>query len=192
MAADQSATDRPVEEPVGPGLSDEIDRLVRREDNTTSEKLLVSGSVGQSVHPSDSRCPVVGQDRVGVRSTPPVHRGRPPDASSESDQLRQLSELLGVHVEDVELWESPTDGRRRWYLVMTQDRRQWAVPVHSREVRSPTALNALTRRWGRTRALPELTKADGRRALRLMHEITEAEAALGLDTDTTHLKENDR
>jgi len=55
----------------------------------------------------------------------------------------------------------------------------------------PSPLNALTRRWGRIRGLADLTQADGRRALRLMHEhIEEAKAGVRLDTNPTHKMEH--
>jgi len=75
MGTDRTPLDQWVEEPGGHGLFDEIGGLVLPSDNTTSEKLLVKESVGQRVLPTDMSCPPVGQDRVGVRSTPPVHRG---------------------------------------------------------------------------------------------------------------------
>jgi hypothetical protein len=104
--------------------------------------------------------------------------------------LAELSELLGVAVRDVELSDSAKDGLRHWYLVVALDR-DYLLPLLSRELRSETGLNRVMG-WRRFRGLPPLTKADGRRVLRLMHEHVEAKAGSGLDNRTTTTKENER
>jgi hypothetical protein len=115
------------------------------------------------------------------------------------DHLAELSKLLGVEVRDVhQLRVLHGDLRQQepnafQLLLHRLSGPWWTRPVRSRELRSPYFLNGLAAIWGRSPDLPELTRADGRRALRLMHEHTEAMAALGLDTTgTNHLKENDR
>ncbi|MGY1719287.1 hypothetical protein ACI8AG_09595 [Blastococcus sp. SYSU DS0552] len=106
--------------------------------------------------------------------------------------VRELSELLGVWVTDVHHCRVIVGGRPQpdlnaWRLHLPTARYgldsdgQWSHVVKSRELRSPWWLNRWARIWGRSPDLPELTKADGRRALRLMHEAVEAKPA-----DTEH------
>lgn len=86
------------------------------------------------------------------------------------DPLRELNQLLqlGSDVVDVRRWETAP----RWGLVFAAEPTRY-VPVNSRELRNPTSLNRHAWLWGRPFELPPLTKEDGCRVLRLMHEHVE-------------------
>jgi hypothetical protein len=105
--------------------------------------------------------------------------------------LEELSALLGVEVIRVQRGERPRTSRIDGRTVVEQDifgrnkRQCWWVRVagkrgdfqlpSSDEFRNPGLLNQWLGWWGRDPSLPPLTSKDGRRALRLMHEITEME-----------------
>ncbi len=107
------------------------------------------------------------------------------------EPLRELSALLGVTVTDVQLCRVIVGGKPQpdlnaWRLELPATRyglehpdfrpdgRPWSQVVKSREFRSVWWLNRWALLWGRSRTLPELTKADGRRVLRLLHEHIES------------------
>lgn len=87
----------------------------------------------------------------------------------------ELSELWAIRVLDVWRHDRPGDGARPWDVLLAAEPR-WFLPVTSTELRSPTRLNELMQAWGRNPELPPLTKTDGRRALRLMHEHIESKS----------------
>lgn len=93
--------------------------------------------------------------------------------------LRELSELLGVEVVDVQHVRVIRDGRPQpqpnaWQLALAgRELDDW--PVLTREFRTEWSLNSRARILGRSPDLPELTRDDGRRALRLLHEVVEAQ-----------------
>ena len=103
------------------------------------------------------------------------------------EPLWELSQVLGVRVTDVHQCRvfingNPQRDLNAWRLYLPNATYgldgdgQWSHVVKSRELRSPWWLNRWARIWGRDPGLPELTKADGRRALRLMHEHVESKA----------------
>ncbi len=95
-----------------------------------------------------------------------------------SGPLAELSELLGVTVMDV--WHvrvfvggRPQPDPNAWRLAIPG--REWdETPVLTRDFRNEWSLNWRARILGRSPDLPPLTKDDGRRALRLMHEHVES------------------
>jgi hypothetical protein len=94
--------------------------------------------------------------------------------------LAELSDLLGVTVIGVRRIRVTIDRRPQldpnaWELLTIglDDQPRWLDHVLSRHLRDGWWLTALAQRWGRDPELPPLTRADGRRALRLMHEATE-------------------
>lgn len=95
--------------------------------------------------------------------------------------LRELSELLGIEVVDVERVRVTRGGRPQpdpnaWRLTIAG--REWDEnPVLTLDLRREWSLNWRTRILGRSPDLPPLTREDGRRALRLMHEAVEAKTA---------------
>jgi hypothetical protein len=108
--------------------------------------------------------------------------------------LEELSLLLGVEVTRVQRDEPPRTSRAGGRTVYEQDvitgqnkRQGWWVKVagtpgyfqlpSSDEFRRPATLIRWAGWWGRNPSLPLLTSKDGRRALRLMHELTEHEGA---------------
>lgn len=101
--------------------------------------------------------------------------------------LRELSELLGVEVVDVERVRVIVGGRPQpdpnaWRLAISG--REWDEnPVLTRDFRKEWSLNWRARILGRSPDLPLLTKEDGRKALRLMHEVIESKPEH--DTTTT-------
>ncbi len=97
------------------------------------------------------------------------------------EPLRELSILLGVEVRDVRRIRVIRDGQPQpddnaWQLAIPGRSRGdgWSQHALSKELRNPWWLNFRARIWGRDPSLPPLTKADGRRALRLMHEHIES------------------
>lgn len=109
---------------------------------------------------------------------------------SAPDALAELTELLGVEVVDVQRVCVRRGGRPQpdpnaWRLTIPG--REWDDnPVLTRDFRAEWSLNWRARILGRSPDLPPLTKEDGRRALRLMHEAVEANAADSQhDTDST-------
>ncbi|ADB74237.1 hypothetical protein [Geodermatophilus obscurus] len=95
-----------------------------------------------------------------------------------SAPLVELSALLGVEVDEVVSEFVVRGGRyggvhpNSWRLHLAREDR-WTPTVHSERFRSIYWLNTHTAWWGRPSALPDLTKRDGRTALRLMHEHLE-------------------
>lgn len=105
--------------------------------------------------------------------------------------LRELSDLLGVEVVDVRRVRVTVGGRPQpdpnaWRLAIPG--REWDDnPVLTRDFRAEWSLNWRARILGRSPDLPPLTREDGRRALRLMHEHVEAKSAdTEHDTDSTN------
>jgi hypothetical protein len=110
-----------------------------------------------------------------------------------SAALAELSDLLGVRISEVYRDQNPELRPEwewsgvRWVRVPTKDvfgavaRRGWTLEHtgfrlrlrSSDDVREPSRLNQVARSMGRDHRLPPLTAADGRRALRLMHESVE-------------------
>ncbi len=108
-----------------------------------------------------------------------------------AEHLAQLSRLMGVEVRDVRRLRvmrnfnaQPDDNA--WQLAIPGRSREdgWSQHALSKELRNPWWLNFRVRIWGRDPSLPPLTKADGRRALRLMHEHIESKT----NTDTKGMK----
>ncbi len=120
------------------------------------------------------------------------------------EPLRELSILLGVTVTDVHqcrviVGGNPQPDLNAWRLQLPtahyglDGNGQWSHVVKSKELRSAWWLNRWARIWGRDPNLPELTKADGRRVLRLLHEVVEAKPAdTEHDTDASTEGTNDR
>lgn len=91
--------------------------------------------------------------------------------------LRELSALLGVEVVAVRrasVMRHPTgaglEQPKAWHVVLGDGRR---CRASSREFRHMQHLNAMAAWCGRPVAMAALTSEDGRRALRLMHEVLE-------------------
>lgn len=100
-----------------------------------------------------------------------------------SNQLRELSALLGLEVVAVEDRLSRRTSRKRgpfrWVLdVRSPAGGTWRLGIFdSTDYRRVSSLNFWVQRWGRDLTLPALTQKDGRRALRLMHEAVEVKDA---------------
>lgn len=97
-----------------------------------------------------------------------------------TDPLCELSELLGVSVLGVRHVRVIVGGRPqpdpnawRLLLVGADQHARWTEHVFTRFFRDDWWLNVIALRFGRDPSLPPLTRTDGRRALRLMHEAIE-------------------
>src|ERR1035437_9473115 len=96
--------------------------------------------------------------------------------------LRELNALLAlddriVGVEDnFNRRTSRKVGAYRWFLTLEMPSgAQWRAPIHSSAyVRDLAWLRRWARYWGRSASLPVLTSVNARTALRLMHEVCEA------------------
>lgn len=91
--------------------------------------------------------------------------------------LRELSDLLGVEVVDVERFEGTKF--RAWHLTVIrgqgEHRRAQRLPaLRTADFKNARQLNWMAWQCGRSDDLPRLTRDDGRSALRLMHEHAEA------------------
>jgi hypothetical protein len=84
--------------------------------------------------------------------------------------LQELSELLGVEIADVELWDRR--GRRTW-LIERAAEPGWWQHVDARRIRTSDGLAHAVARLSRYEAWRHFTRDDRRRALRLMHEHVE-------------------
>jgi len=101
-----------------------------------------------------------------------------------AEPLRELNELLRLNgrvvgVDDrLSKWTSRRVGVARWYLTVRPVQEAadpWRIPVQSSaDLRNTGYLNRWAGCWGRDDSLPPLTAEDGRTALRLMHEVVEA------------------
>ncbi len=101
-----------------------------------------------------------------------------------AEPLRELNDLLRLNgrVVGVEDRLSKRTSRRvgvaRWYLTVRPVQEAadpWRIPVQSSaDLRNTGYLNRWADCWGRDDSLPPLTAEDGRTALRLMHEVVEA------------------
>ncbi len=91
--------------------------------------------------------------------------------------LRELSAPLRAEIADVRRTLLRREGRGRptarnaWILTLADGRE--SPPLHSDRLRDVWWLNPLRARRGRPASMPELTRAHGRRALRLAHEVVE-------------------
>jgi hypothetical protein len=116
--------------------------------------------------------------------------GKSKDASAvgardAQDALRELNALLAlddqiIGVEDrLNHRTSRKVGAWRWYLTLMQPSgEEWRCPIHSSAyVRDLAWLRRWAKYWGRSNSLPVLTSVDARTALRLMHEVVEANEA---------------
>jgi hypothetical protein len=91
--------------------------------------------------------------------------------------LAKLCELLGIEIVDVERFEGTKF--RSWYLTVKrgqgEHRRTQRLPaLRTADFKNARTLNWMAWQCGRSDELPRLTRADGMRALRLMHEYVEA------------------
>lgn len=101
---------------------------------------------------------------------------------SSADPLRELNRLLAIDDEItgvLDTLDRRTSRRRgvaRWWVLLATVRGdQWQTPIQSSaDVRRPEWLNNWAQYWGRSEDLPPLTAEDGRRMLRLLHEVVEA------------------
>lgn len=98
--------------------------------------------------------------------------------------LSELSTLLGLPVVGVRTLRVRIDGRAQpdanaWALLVAcpEHGTRWTGHILTRRLRDSWWLNATVHQLGRDPALPALTRVDGRRALRLMHEVIEAGTA---------------
>ncbi|MFC5066193.1 hypothetical protein [Actinomycetospora atypica] len=111
---------------------------------------------------------------------------------SKPEVLAELSKLLGVDVVDVEDRLNPRTSRKershRWvFLVRSPEGDTWTPGVpDSSWLRRPDDLNRIARWGGRDPELPALDANDGRRVLRLMHEVVEAEDGTPDGDDATN------
>src|SRR4051794_33480505 len=96
--------------------------------------------------------------------------------------LAELRELLGVWVVDVERFDG--SGGRSWLVTVARRGGQLqTVDARTFDFKNGTQLNWLLWRCGRPDDLPRLTRVDGHRALRLMHEIAESGAGGTVTTE---------
>jgi len=104
---------------------------------------------------------------------------------TNTNPLAELNELLRldgrvVGVEDrLNRRTSRRVGVARWYLTVrpagVEAADPWRIPVQaSADLRNTGYLNRWAGCWGRDPGLRPLTAEDGRTALRLMHEVVEA------------------
>jgi len=102
-----------------------------------------------------------------------------------AEPLRKLNDLLRLNgrVVGVDDRLSKRTSRRvgvaRWYLTVRppvpEAADPWRIPIQaSADLRNTGFLNRWADCWGRDDSLPPLTAEDGRTALRLMHEVVEA------------------
>ncbi len=101
-----------------------------------------------------------------------------------AEPLAELNDLLRlsgriVRVEDrLSKRTSRRVGAARWYLTVRpvpEAAEPWRIPVQaSADLRNTGFLNRWAVCWGRDDSLLPLTAEDGRTALRLMHEVVEA------------------
>jgi len=113
---------------------------------------------------------------------------------TNTNPLAELNELLRlsgrvVRVEDqLSKRTSRRVGAARWYLTVRppvpEAADPWRIPIQaSADLRNAGYLNRWADCWGRDDSLPPLTAEDGRTALRLMHEVVEAnELKKNIDT----------
>jgi len=111
---------------------------------------------------------------------------------SSADPLRDLNRLLAIDDEItgvLDTLDRRTSRRRgvaRWWVLLATVRGvEWQTPIQSSaDVRRPEWLNNWADYWGRDEELPLLTAEDGRRMLRLLHEVVEANQANTTNTPT--------
>lgn len=125
-------------------------------------------------------------DRLGLAPITGVVRPEP---------LRELSLLLGIDVEDVRRgvrMKHRNGGRARgseqpkvWFLITAPGLR--GLSFTSDDLRRPDRLNELMTYRGRDPELRPLSKEDGRRALRLMHQVVESKQQQQADQHAEHI-----
>lgn len=111
-------------------------------------------------------------------------------ARDAQDALRELNALLALDDQIIAVEDnfnrrtSRKVGAWRWYLTLVPAHgEQWRSPIYSSAyMRDTTWLRRWARYWGRSESLPRLTAADARTALRLMHEVVEANEASNINT----------
>ena len=83
--------------------------------------------------------------------------------------------VLGVRHVRVIVGGRPQPQPNAWRLLLVRADRhvRWTEHIFTRQFRDDWWLNAVAQRLGRDPSLPPLTRTDGRRALRLMHEAIE-------------------
>lgn len=87
-----------------------------------------------------------------------------------ANPIVELHELLGVRIVEVIRTGGEDDqGLRKWFLTFAH-RPGVRFSYRSYEFRDPAHLNRLAQMWGRDHRARPLTRADGRRVLRLLHE----------------------
>lgn len=129
--------------------------------------------------------------------------GRP--CGSSTDPLTELNQLLALPGQIVAVIDylNPRTSRRmpgriaRWVFdVQLPDHRgEWTLLAQDSAIlRNPRDFNRWAQWWGRDKELPRLTADDGRRALRLMHEVSERQtgAVEALPRSVTTSTEVDR
>jgi len=94
-----------------------------------------------------------------------------------NDLLRLNGNIVGVD-DRLSKRTSRRVGAARWYLTVRPVQEAadpWRIPIQSSaDLRNTGYLNRWADCWGRDDSLPPLTAEDGRTALRLMHEVVEA------------------
>jgi hypothetical protein len=113
------------------------------------------------------------------------------------DALRKLNKLLALDdkIVGVEDHLNPRTCRKmgawRWVLTLEMPSGgTWRAPINSSAyVRDLAWLRRWAKYWGRSATLPVLTAVDARTALRLMHEIVEANE-VNTNTTNTNIKDN--
>jgi len=103
---------------------------------------------------------------------------------TNTDPLAELNDLLRLsgRVVGVDDRLSKRTSRRvgiaRWYMTVRpvpEAADPWRIPIQSSaDLRNTGYLNRWADCWGRDDSRPPLTAEDGRTALRLMHEVVEA------------------
>lgn len=113
-------------------------------------------------------------------------------ARDAQDALRELNKLLALDDKIIGVMDNlnPKTCRKvgawRWWLTLEMPSGEvWRAPIYSSaHIRDLTWLRRWARYWGRSATLPALTSVDARTALRLMHEIVEANET-SANTNTT-------